>query len=181
MKKKCKKCGEVKLLDEFYNNLSLVDKKESSCKVCRKKGQKLACAKWYAKVKGTQEYKKYNREKHERYRKTNPVYALNHRMKNLIYKVLRHEKQGKTWNEIVGYSHSDLVLHLESHFVKGMTWEKFMKGEIHIDHIIPKSFFEFTSIDDVEFKMCWRLDNLQPLWARDNKVKTNKLSPLRVA
>ncbi len=64
--------------------------------------------------------------------------------------------------------------HLESLFTNGMTWENY--GKWHIDHIIPKSFFEFSSPNDVEFKMCWRLDNLQPLWAKDNIIKSNKLS-----
>ena len=44
------------------------------------------------------------------------------------------------------------------------------------NHIIPQSFFEFQSTDDVEFRMCWRLENLQPLWAFDNLSKGGSFS-----
>ena len=54
-----------------------------------------------------------------------------------------------------------------------MTWDNY--GEWHVDHIIPKSFFQFNSIDDVEFKMCWRLENLQPLWGKDNIRKNGRV------
>jgi len=57
----------------------------------------------------------------------------------------------------------------------GMTWEKYLKGEIHIDHIIPISLFNIISIKSKGFKKCWSLENLQPLWAKDNLKKKNKL------
>ena len=54
-----------------------------------------------------------------------------------------------------------------------MTWDNY--GKWHIDHIVPRSFFEFTSIEDTEFKYCWSLDNLQPLWSAENITKSNKI------
>ena len=50
-----------------------------------------------------------------------------------------------------------------------MSWDNY--GEWHIGHIIPKVFFKYKSTDDIEFKYCWSLDNLQPLWAKDNLRK----------
>ena len=47
-----------------------------------------------------------------------------------------------------------------------MTWDNY--GKWHVDHIIPKSKFKFKSIDDAGLKECWKLENLQPLWAEDN-------------
>jgi hypothetical protein len=44
-----------------------------------------------------------------------------------------------------------------------MSWERF--SEIHIDHIIPRSHFEYESEEDEQFKQCWALSNLQPRWA----------------
>ena len=41
----------------------------------------------------------------------------------------------------------------------------------HIDHIRPVSSFYFTKIEDKEFKECWALSNLQPLWASENCSK----------
>ena len=54
-----------------------------------------------------------------------------------------------------------------------MTWKN--HGKWHIDHIVPKSFFRYKNTDDVEFKYCWSLDNLQPLWAKDNFSKSDNL------
>jgi hypothetical protein len=85
-------------------------------------------------------------------------------------------KNGRHWEDIVGYRVQDLKEHLEKLFVDGMNWEKLLNGEIHIDHIVPKIFFEYKSVEDVEFKYCWSLDNLQPLWAKDNLEKNAKVN-----
>jgi len=54
-----------------------------------------------------------------------------------------------------------------------MTWEKFMNGEIHIDHIIPKAAFDLSDFD--QWRICWGLPNLRPLWAKDNLEKKDKI------
>ena len=64
--------------------------------------------------------------------------------------------------------------HIESQFKDGMTWDNYGKNGWHIDHIIPKSLFQFKSSEDDEFKQCWALCNLQPMWAFDNLSKGNK-------
>jgi 5-methylcytosine-specific restriction endonuclease McrA len=47
-----------------------------------------------------------------------------------------------------------------------MTWENY--GEWRVDHIKPISSFNFTDINDDEFKKCWPLENLQPLCEKEN-------------
>jgi len=78
--------------------------------------------------------------------------------------------------EMLGYTMNDLRVHLERQFSKGMNWEKFSAGEIHIDHIRPKKSFDLSNYE--EWKICWGLPNLQPLWARDNLEKSAKLLKL---
>lgn len=73
---------------------------------------------------------------------------------------------------LVGYTLVELMEHLESQFTKGMTWDNY--GEWHIDHIRPVSDFNFITHNDSEFKECWSLWNLQPLWAFDNLSKCAK-------
>ena len=46
----------------------------------------------------------------------------------------------------------------------------------HIDHIKPIDSFSFTSHNDSDFKECWGLDNLQPLWWQDNMKKGNRIA-----
>ena len=55
-----------------------------------------------------------------------------------------------------------------------MNWDNY--GEWHIDHIKPISSFIFESSEDEEFKRCWSLDNLQPMWGIENIKKGNKFS-----
>ena len=54
-----------------------------------------------------------------------------------------------------------------------MIWGNY--GDWHIDHKIPISAFNFTKPEHEDFKRCWALSNLQPLWAKDNISKNAKL------
>lgn len=117
--------------------------------------------------------------------KENISYKLNILIKRRINDCIK--KNRKSTKDILDYTVEDLKTHLESKFTSGMTWEN--HGEWHIDHIVPVSNFKFKSIDDEDFKKCWSLDNLQPLWATTeiaisygednnyigNKEKSNKL------
>ena len=93
---------------------------------------------------------------------------------NLDYAIRQaaSKNQNTKYLDILGYSKEDLKNHLEKQFTKDMTWKAFRNGDIHIDHIKPQSLFNLKDINDV--KECWSLNNLQPLWAKDNIAKSNK-------
>ena len=57
-----------------------------------------------------------------------------------------------------------------------MSWDNYGQNGWEIDHIIPVSFFQYKSTDDVEFKYCWSLCNFQPLWKKDNIEKLDKIT-----
>ena len=80
-------------------------------------------------------------------------------------------KQGVFRN--LGYTVEELINHLEKQFSQGMTWDNYGK-EWHIDHIKPDSWFEYTSMDDEDFKQAWDISNLQPLFKQDNLRKGNR-------
>ena len=84
---------------------------------------------------------------------------------------LHGSKAGRRWESLVGYTLADLMRHLEARFQLGMTWENYGKHGWVIDHIVPKSAFHYLTADDPDFKRCWALDNLQPLWFEDNRRK----------
>lgn len=51
-----------------------------------------------------------------------------------------------------------------------MSWDNY--GEYwEIDHIIPKSQFDFTSYNDIGFQICWSLMNLRPLTVSENRSR----------
>lgn len=105
----------------------------------------------------------------------NPRNKLNHAMRGAVNHSLRSNKNGHHWEELVEYNIVDLMKHFKSLFQEGMTLEN--HGNWHIDHIIPVSSFNFKSYKDKEFKQCWALENLQPLWATDNLRKNKYYSP----
>ena len=82
---------------------------------------------------------------------------------------LKGAKNGAKWEKLVGYTRSDLAIHMEKQFDRRMTWENY--GDWHIDHIVPIVSFNFDSPDDDEFRLCWSLTNLRPLWAQANMSK----------
>ena len=130
------------------------------------------------------EYRENNKERIRQYRKL-PSSMAAHRerqrsilaapegkaashMRNSIHRLLRN-KSGSASCEIVGYSARDLVRHIESQFLDGMTWDNY--GEWHIDHKRPVSWFIADGITDPAIVNA--LSNLQPLWAADNIRKLN--------
>lgn len=71
----------------------------------------------------------------------------------------------------LGYSPNDLKLHLESKFKEGMTWENHGQFGWHVDHI--KAVINFpleTPMSEIN-----ALQNLQPLWWKDNLKKGRKI------
>lgn len=111
----------------------------------------------------------YNRMR----RATDPAYRLKCRISARLNKML-HDKAGRPTIELLGFTRDELLRHIERQFTKGMSWEAFGRGEIHIDHIIPVSAFNITSVDDPDFKVCWALTNLRPMWKVDNIKKGGK-------
>lgn len=78
-------------------------------------------------------------------------------------------KTNCSFKEYIGCTVAHLVEHLESQFKPGMTWEN--QGQWHIDHIIPLR--SATSTEEV-IRLC-HYKNLQPLWAKENIVKSDKM------
>jgi hypothetical protein len=112
------------------------------------------------------------REKNQRARST-PMGKINDSISSTMRSVLRGTKAGRHWEDLVGYTVKDLKEHLEKQFKPGMSWSN--HGQWHIDHKIPKAAFNFEKPEDIDFKKCWALSNLQPLWAIENTVKKDKL------
>lgn len=102
-------------------------------------------------------------------------YNLNRKMKTAIGLSLKGNKGGKKWLSLVDYSLIELILHLKSTMPEGYNWNNFLKGKLHIDHIIPKKVFNFTKPEHIDFKRCWALRNLQLLPAKENYIKNDKL------
>lgn len=118
---------------------------------------------------------KYARDYERKRRAEDPKYRLGVRTRTAVWQLLKErgvKKTNKTF-DLLGYSIEELMIHLEALFTVGMTWDNY--GEWHVDHKIPMNSFQFESTDDIGFKECWKLSNLQPLWGPDNLSKGTKL------
>jgi hypothetical protein len=56
-----------------------------------------------------------------------------------------------------------------------MSWENYGKYTWHIDHITPVAAFNYDNPECLDFKKCWALSNLQPLEAKKNHSKKDKI------
>ena len=149
------------------------------CPECQK-AYSIKKSRWYSSTRASDDARRerFNLWWREKCR-LDPKWKLNCRFGSLMSKKLsRHSvgKSGRSWTGLVEYTLEDLVIHLERQFLPGMSWENY--GRWHIDHIIPCSSFEFESPDDPEFKSCWALSNLRPLWAKDNIRKQAQIQSL---
>jgi hypothetical protein len=45
-----------------------------------------------------------------------------------------------------------------------------------IDHVIPKNVFNYEKPEDIDFKRCWAINNLQPLEKHVNRSKKDKIT-----
>lgn len=72
--------------------------------------------------------------------------------------------------EVLGCSYDEAKQHIESLFTEGMSWEN--HGEWHIDHIKPIASIDTNNLEEV--LLVNRIENLQPLWAKDNLSKQAK-------
>lgn len=144
---------------------------------------------WYQKnkehVKAYQ--RKYNKENKEKVKKrqdayvkekyrTDPNFKLGFVLRRRLRVALRRQyvlKKFKNTFDLLGCSLDDFKTYFRKKFTKGMTWELFLQGKIHIDHIIPCSHFDLD--DPTEQKQCFYATNLRPMWGPDNLTKSDKI------
>ncbi|MDP2926916.1 MAG: hypothetical protein Q8N65_02140 [bacterium] len=148
------------------------------------------CKKYYQrnKIRLQRCHRKYNRENKKkllRYkgawgkyqRKTNPKYRLDENMGSAISRCLKDKKAGQTWKTLVNYTLTELIRYLEKRFDAKMNWDNYGSYWV-VDHIKPKSSFNYISPSDSAFKECWGLKNLQPLEKIKNMKKHDNLAYL---
>jgi hypothetical protein len=109
--------------------------------------------------------------RNKRRRRESVRHNINNRMTVAIANALKGNKNGWSWELLVGYTAQQLQSRLQKTMPEGATWQDFLIGKLHIDHIIPRCRFKYKTAKDPEFKMCWGLNNLQLLWAKDNLSK----------
>lgn len=194
--KKCIKCNRTRIVKFFHNNKRSKDGLYTYCKDCKKTDDKIYCLnnrkavllrkqKYYInnkdilaqkkkeyqqKIENKIKRKKYKRL-YERQRKKNDyLYKLTQNYKNRINKALKGiGRKSKTTEQLLGCTVDDFKRHIEEQFTDGMNWKN--QGQWHIDHIVPIS--SATTMQERE--LLFHYSNCQPLWAKDNLSKSDKI------
>lgn len=95
---------------------------------------------------------------------------LRSRLGNAIRKT---SKSGSAVRDL-GCTIPELKFYLEGQFKDGMAWENHSREGWHIDHKVPLDFFDLT--DREQFLKAVHYTNLQPMWAKENIKKSNKIT-----
>jgi hypothetical protein len=103
--------------------------------------------------------------------RSDPAFAMRLRLRSRLVGAIHRHLAGRSATgviqELLGCSLSELVRHLESKFLPGMSWDK--RNQWHVDHIKPLCAFDLT--DPEQQALAFHYSNLQPLWALDNMRK----------
>jgi hypothetical protein len=187
MEKQCASCNQSKDISCFPKNKSRKDGRACYCKECISKKSK------ERRNVNPEKYRKYHCEYEKKWRAEHPEEAK--QRKDKARKKLRASAKGRIsttissrmrvslggskyhrhWERLVDFTFEQLKKHLERHFRPGMTWDNY-GTHWHIDHKIPVSAFNYEKPEDIDFKRCWALSNLQPLEAITNMAKSDNLS-----
>lgn len=131
----------------------------------------------------SQKWKKANPDKVRSYSKKmyerswqDPKFRIEASIRAGVNKGIRKgSKSARRTFEVLGYSLSELMRHLEKQFEPGMSWDNHGIHGWHIDHRIPLDAHNYETPDDVDFKKAWALQNLRPMWGVENISKHAKL------
>ncbi len=104
--------------------------------------------------------------------------TLYNRLKKGIRRGLRELSAGSNWFSSLGYTVDQLRDSIESKFTNGMGWHN--KQDWHIDHVLPIRMFNLHGVDCKDFKECYSIDNLQPLWRNENIRKYHEVDKLLI-
>lgn len=141
---------------------------------------KKRCAEYYKKhkeniLKKVKQYASTHKEKITNNAKkrwdSDPFYKCKKTIRNMItcvFSKTNYTKRTKT-AQIIGCSFEKFKSHIESQFKPGMSWEN--RHLWHIDHIMPvsmaKTYDEVVRLNNYK--------NLRPLWAHENRSKSDKI------
>lgn len=171
----CRKC--------YKSNYRLVNRSDETKRTKEWHGSNPDKAKAYAKaqrekegyrdkrkaLRQSEKYKIWAAKYHRMKRNEDIGFRLSSNLRNRVRKAMLGINRSTSTLKLIGCSIEELISHIESKFIAGMSWTNY--GEWHIDHIKPLNSFDLT--DPVQLSAACNYRNLQPLWAEDNIRKSD--------
>ncbi len=159
----CSSCKILKPLNEFNNDKHTKTGKTGSCTLCLREKNKQSSK--------SEQYKKRKRIYNQNRRKNDLEFRITWNLRSRLIHAIKNNSKAQKTIDLIGCSIQELKIYLSNMFIEGMSWENY--GEWHIDHIKPCASFDLSK--EAEQKICFHYTNLQPLWAKDNILKKDKL------
>jgi hypothetical protein len=106
-------------------------------------------------------------------RKTDIQFRLSCNLRSRLKSAIKNNQKAGSAVKDLGCTVEQLKQYLESKFQPEMTWDNWTVDGWHIDHIKPLSSFDLTDRNQL-LEAC-HYTNLQPLWAKDNIIKSDKI------
>lgn len=128
-------------------------------------------------------YKKENRAKVNTYvmekKKKDVQFKLQMALRGRLLRALKMGWKSGSAVRDLGCTIPELKFYLEGQFKDGMTWDNWTRADLndlawHIDHKVPLTFFDLTNRE--QFLQAVHYTNLQPMWAKENIKKSNKVT-----
>ena len=162
-----------------YRNTLAYKNKERTRYLKNKENIKIRQAKYYIKNREiisirNSKYTKKNRTGINNFRngqyRNNQLYRIRELCRANVRRIKKmgFKKNSKT-EILLGTSYELFKEYFQSKFNQYMTWEHFMNGLIHIDHITPLS----SATTQLEIEKLCHYTNLQPLWATTEIAREN--------
>ncbi len=130
------------------------------------------------KLKDDSDYRKNNKEK---VAKMKPDWYQNNKgdierkikgnLRTRVGRTISKGYKSASTMELLGCSYECFIEYISNKFDENMCWENYGKFGWHIDHIKPCASFDLK--DPEQQKLCFHYTNLQPLWWRDNIIKSD--------
>lgn len=105
--------------------------------------------------------------------KTDVQYKLSNNLRTRLNTTIKGNFKSGSAVRDLGCTIEQLKQYLESKFQLGMSWDNHTLDGWHIDHIKPLSSFDLS--DRKQLLEACHYTNLQPLWAKDNLTKSDKI------
>lgn len=167
----CRKCNDSKELEDFVKDRFSLLGRRHICKVCHNARTQ---RNWN---KTTGERRRVRLARRCAWVKEYIKDPKRGKISHYLRSRLRNAMKGNYWGKSLkwlGCTIPQLRDHLERQFRPGMSWNNWSPSGWHIDHIRPLSKFDLN--DPSQAAAACHYTNLQPLWAKENNAKYNKIA-----
>lgn len=174
-KRRCKGCGSAKVFSEFTKQKGTKIGLRSKCAECLQQLARLAREINPETLNERTRTWRRNNPNYQKYKcQSDPPTAMARAIRSrLKHALARKNKVGSAITHL-GCSQLELVDHIETLFLDGMTWANYgnKENQWSLDHIMPLSSFDLENTQ--HYILACHYLNLQPLWHIDNLRKGKK-------